>query len=78
MPENWTVVFEGPGLEAAVVRAALEAAGIDVQDMGGFKETPGLDFDRDRVYVLSDQLEAAQEILAGHGQEPDQEEGQEG
>jgi hypothetical protein len=65
VPENWAVVFEGPGMEAAVVRAALEAAGIEVYAMGGFKEIPGLDFDRDRVYVLADQLEAARAILTG-------------
>jgi hypothetical protein len=70
MPESWAVVFEGPGLEAAVVRAALEAAGIEVYAMGGFKEAPGLDFDRDRVYVLADELEAAQAILEGQAQEP--------
>ncbi|MBO0705132.1 MAG: DUF2007 domain-containing protein [Candidatus Dormibacteraeota bacterium] len=69
MPESWSVVFEGPGLEAAVVRAALEAAGIEVYAMGGFKEIPGLDFDRDRVYVLADQLEMARAILQGTDEE---------
>lgn len=69
VPESWAVVFEGPGLEAAVVRAALEAAGIEVYAMGGFKETPGLDFDRDRVYVLADQLDTARAILQGAGEE---------
>jgi hypothetical protein len=69
VPENWAVVFEGPGMEAAVVRAALEAAGIEVYAMGGFKEIPGLDFDRDRVYVLADQLETARAILHGAGEE---------
>lgn len=69
VPESWSVVFEGPGLEAAVVRAALEAAGIEVYAMGGFKEIPGLDFDRDRVYVLADQLEMARAILQGTDEE---------
>jgi hypothetical protein len=69
VPESWAVVFEGPGMQAAVVRAALDAAGIEVYAMGGFKEAPGLDFDRDRVYVLADQLEAARAILAGGGEE---------
>lgn len=69
VPESWAVVFEGPGMQAAVVRAALEAAGIEVYAMGGFKEIPGLDFDRDRVYVLADQLETARAILQGAGEE---------
>jgi hypothetical protein len=69
VPESWAVVFEGPGLEAAVVRAALEAAGIEVYAMGGFKEIPGLDFDRDRVYVLADQLDTARAILQGADEE---------
>lgn len=69
VPESWTVVFEGPGMQAAVVRAALEAAGIEVYAMGGFKEIPGLDFDRDRVYVLADQLDTARAILEGADEE---------
>lgn len=69
VPESWAVVFEGPGMQAAVVRAALEAAGIEVYALGGFKEIPGLDFDRDRVYVLADQLETARAILQGAGEE---------
>ena len=65
--KGWTEVFEGPRLQAEIVAAALDAAGIEVSELGGMAQYSGLDFDTCKLFVPDDQAVPARELIAAAG-----------
>lgn len=65
-PEGWKEVFRGPCLEADVVQAVLEAAGLApvTRRLGFDRVWSGSVFEDCRVYVPGDQAEEAETALA--------------
>ena len=59
----WEMVFDGDPVEATVARAALDAAGFTVAGLGQTNEFPGLDFDEGRIFVPTEQAEAARSLI---------------
>jgi hypothetical protein len=59
-------VFQGPFVQGDLVRAVLEARGVDAvtQKLAPESVFSGLDFERCVVFVLADQAERARAILA--------------
>jgi len=62
--KGWTVVFRGPDYAAAVVAAALEAAGLRVETMTDTGHLwPGVMGQDSRVFVPEEQVQEAQHVL---------------
>ena len=65
-PEGWDEVFRGPCLEADLVRAILEARGLQVvaEQLGSEAVFSGLAFEQCRLFVRSMDGERARQVLA--------------
>ena len=65
-PEGWDEVFRGPCLEAGLIRAILEARGLQVvaDQLGAESVFSGLAFERCRLFVRSLDGELARQVLA--------------
>ena len=70
-PEGWDEVFQGPCVEADLIRAILEARGLQVvaDQVGAESVFSGLAFERCRLFVRSLDGEQARQILAERREE---------
>jgi hypothetical protein len=68
--QEWVAVYEGPSVQANVIRAALDAAGFTVFGLGEASVYPGLAFDSEGVLVPREEAEGAREFLRRAGEEP--------
>jgi hypothetical protein len=67
---EWVAVFEGPSLQADVIRAALDAAGFTVFGLGEASVYPGLAFDSGSVLVPREEAGAARAFVRQAGEDP--------
>ena len=65
-PEGWDEVFRGPCVEADLIRAILEARGLQVvaDQVGAESVFSGLAFEQCRIFVRSLDGELARQVLA--------------
>jgi hypothetical protein len=70
-PEGWDEIFRGHCLEADLVRAVLEARGLQVVDerLGPESVFSGLSFEQCRLFVRSMDGELARQVLAERPQD---------
>jgi hypothetical protein len=68
--QEWVPVYEGPTLQADVIRAAMEAAGFTVFGLGEASPYRGLAFDSERVLVPREEADEARDFLRKAGEQP--------
>jgi hypothetical protein len=66
--KGWTRVFRGSRLEADVVTAVLESAGLHPASLGGIGEYAAVDYYDSEVLVPDAEVESAKEVLAAPGE----------
>jgi hypothetical protein len=68
-PEGWAEVYGGPFVQGDLIRAVLEARGIQAvtQRLAPESVFSGLDFERCVVFVPAEQAERARVVLAEEG-----------